>query len=241
MLTGKPALDVWDSCCIIGILNAEKDKLPALLSQTRLFEGGQALLGIPIGAVPEVVTLSDGTPAEQKIRTFMDNAYVVPLLPNLDVSFKSTSLRYRFDSKRMPELKTKAIAAGVPPDRANKLGVKDSEILATALVCKADRLTTYDPFLIFIGKEYIAPETGLIIGPPCFCRLCPPSPPSKRTASPAAPFCQNPIPPRSRHDTYIGRAKSTASSARLRVNKNGCAGRGQSSDGRSWAVENFGD
>ena len=75
-------------------------------------------------------------------------------------------MRYRFDSKRMLELKAKAIAAGVPPEQANKLGVKDSEILATALVYKADRLTTYDPFLIFLGKEYITPETGLIIGPP---------------------------------------------------------------------------
>jgi hypothetical protein len=96
----------------------------------------------------------------------MDNSYVVPLLPTLDVSFKSTSLRYRFDGKRMTDLKAKAIAAGVPPDKANKLGVKDSEILATALVYKADRLTTYDPFLIFIAKEYITPETGLIVGPP---------------------------------------------------------------------------
>ena len=166
MPNSKLALDVWDSCCIIGILNAEKDKLPALLSQTRLFESGGAMLGIPIAALPEIVTLSDGTPAEQKVRAFMDNPYVVPLQSTLDVSYKSVNLRYRFDSARMPELKTKAIAAGVPPDRANKLTVKDSEILATALVYNADRLTTYDPFLIFLGKEYLTPETGLIISSP---------------------------------------------------------------------------
>jgi len=28
------------------------------------------------------------------------------------------------------------------------------------------RLTTYDPFLLFIGKEYITPETGLVIDLP---------------------------------------------------------------------------
>lgn len=166
MPNSKPALDVWDSCCIIGILNAEQDKLPALLSQKRFFESGGAMLGIPIAALPEIVTLSDGTPAEEKVRAFMDNPYVVSLQSNLDVSFKSANLRYRFDSTRMPELKAKAIAAGVPPDRANRLTVKDSEILATAMVYKADRLTTYDPFLIFLGKEYLTQETGLIIAPP---------------------------------------------------------------------------
>jgi hypothetical protein len=49
---------------------------------------------------------------------------------------------------------------------ANRLKSRDSEILATALVYKAQRLTTYDPFLCFLGKEYITPETGLVIGPP---------------------------------------------------------------------------
>lgn len=37
---------------------------------------------------------------------------------------------------------------------------------ATAIVHKAKRLTTYDPFLCFLGKEYIEPETGLVISPP---------------------------------------------------------------------------
>ena len=72
----------------------------------------------------------------------------------------------RFDSKRMPELYDKAVAAGVPKDQAKKLGAKDSEILATALFYQADRLTTYDPFLLFLGREYIEKETGLIIDRP---------------------------------------------------------------------------
>jgi hypothetical protein len=162
----KPDLDVWDSCCLIGVLNKEQDKLPALLAQTQHFETGKAILGIPTTAVTEVVTLSDGTPAEPKLKEFLDNHYVELLQPTLEVSLMSGKLQYRFDSKRMPELKAKAIAAGVPNNQAHRLGSRDSEILATALVYKAQRLTTYDPFLIFLGKEYITPETGLVIGPP---------------------------------------------------------------------------
>ncbi len=162
----KPELDVWDSCCLIGVLNREQDKLPALLAQTQFFETGKAILGIPTTAVTEVVTLSDGTSAEAKLQEFLDNHYVELLQPTLEVSLMSGKLQFRFDSKRMPELKAKAIAAGVPSDQCNRLKSRDSEILATALVYKAQRLTTYDPFLIFLGKEYITPETGLVIGPP---------------------------------------------------------------------------
>jgi hypothetical protein len=166
MQSSKPVLDVWDSCCLIGILNAEADKLPALLAQTRLFETGASVLGLPIAALDEVVTLSDGTAAEEKVRAFLLNPYVLPLHSNLEVSFKSKSLRMRFNSKNMPDLYTKAVAAGVPKDQAKKLGVKDSEILASALFYEADRLTTYDPFLLFLGREFIEKETGLIIAPP---------------------------------------------------------------------------
>ena len=103
MQSSKPALDVWDSCCLIGILNDEKDKLPALLAQTCFFETGAAMLGLPIAVLDEVVTLSDGTSAQEKVKAFLLNPYVLPLHPNLEVSFKSKSLRIRFDSKRMPE------------------------------------------------------------------------------------------------------------------------------------------
>lgn len=164
--SSKPTLDVWDSCCLIGILNDERDKLPALLAQTRFFETGAAMLGLPIAALDEIVTLSDGTSAEEKVRAFLLNPYVLPLHSNLEVSFKSKSLRMRFDSKRMPEMYDKAVAAGVPRDQAKKLGVKDSEILASALFYEASRLTTYDPFLLFVGREYVEKETGLIIDLP---------------------------------------------------------------------------
>jgi hypothetical protein len=162
----KPELDVWDSCCLIGVLNKEQDKLPALLAQMQYFESGKAILGIPTTAVTEVVTLSDGTPAEPKLKEFLDNHYVELLQPTLDISLMSGKLQFRFDSKRTPEVRAKALAAAIPRDQASRLKSRDSEILATALVYKAQRLTTYDPYLVFLGKEYITPETGLVISPP---------------------------------------------------------------------------
>ncbi len=166
MPSNKPALDVWDSCCLLGILNSEKDKLPALLSQTQKFENGTAVLGIPIVVVSETVTLSDGTSAEKPVSKFLDTPYVVPLQATQEVAVTSSRLQFRFDTKRMPDLRAKAIAAGVPKDNANKLRRADADVLATALVYKAARLTTYDPFLLFIGNEYITPETGLVIDMP---------------------------------------------------------------------------
>jgi hypothetical protein len=162
----KPELDVWDSCCLIGVLNKEQDKLPALLAQAQYFETGKAILGLPSAVVTEVVTLADGSAAGPKVREFLDNSYVELLQSTIEVSMKSSELQHRFDSRRMQELKAKAIAAGVPPDQANRLKSRDSEILATAIVHKAKRLTTYDPFLTFLGREYITPETGLVISPP---------------------------------------------------------------------------
>jgi hypothetical protein len=162
----KPELDVWDSCCLTGILNAEKDKLPALLSQTRRFEQGEAILGIPIVTISEVGTLSDGTPAQPMIEKFLQNPYVETLLATPEVGFLSGKLQHRFDSRRLPELREDAIKAGVPKNQVVRLKLADAEVLATALHYKAKRLTTYDPFLIFIGEKYITPETGLIIGPP---------------------------------------------------------------------------
>ena len=166
MPSSKPTLDVWDSCCLLGVLNGEKDKLPALLSQTQEFETGSAVLGIPSVVVSETVTLSDGTSAEEKMTKFLDNPYVVPLQATQEVAMKSSQLQFRFDSRRMPELREKAIVAGVPKDKASRLTRADSDIIATALVYKAERLTTYDPFLIFIGEQYITPDAGLVIGLP---------------------------------------------------------------------------
>ena len=166
MPSTKPALDVWDSCCLLGVLNGEKDKLPALISQTQKFEDGIAVLGIPSVVVSETVTLSDGTSAEEKMSRFLDNPYVVPLQATREVATLSSRLQYRFDTKRMTDLRAKAIAAGVPKDNANKLKRADADVLATAIVYKAARLTTYDPFLLFVGKEYITTETGLVIDLP---------------------------------------------------------------------------
>jgi hypothetical protein len=62
----------------------------------------------------------------------------------------------------MPKLKEEAIAAGVPKGNC-RLTRPDSDILATALVYKAARLTTYDPFLLFLGREFIAKDSALVI------------------------------------------------------------------------------
>ena len=78
------------------------------------------MLGLPMAALDKVVTLSDGTSAEQKVRDFLANPYVLPLNPNLEISFKSKNLRMRFDSKTLPEMYDKAVAAGVPKDQAKK-------------------------------------------------------------------------------------------------------------------------
>jgi predicted nucleic acid-binding protein len=164
--SSKPTLDVWDTCCIIGLFNNEKDKVPALLAQTQLFESGAVILGLPIAVLDEVITLADGSSAETKLREFLENPYVLRLQSNVEVSFLSKNLRVRFDGERSPEVTEKALLAGVSKKQAKKLAAKDSEILATAIFYKADRLTTYDPFLIFLGKQYLQKEFGIIIAPP---------------------------------------------------------------------------
>lgn len=165
-MPSNPQLDVWDSCCLLGVLNNEQDKVPALLAQMPKFESGSAVLGIPSVVISEVVTLADGSPAEGPIKSFLSNPFVQILAPTVEVHFLSAHLQYRFDSRRLPELKEKAIAAGCSPDQATRLRSKDAEILATALHYKADRLTSYDPFLRFLGEEYITKESGLVIGIP---------------------------------------------------------------------------
>lgn len=165
-MPNKPELDVWDSCCLIGTLNNEQDKVPALLAQIPRYEAGEAVLGVPNGVISEVVTLADGSPAAEPVKRFLANPYIEILTPTVEVSILSSQLQYRFDSRRMPELKDKAIAAGCSPEQALRLRSKDAEILATALHYKATRLTTYDPFLRFLGQEYLTKETGLVIDVP---------------------------------------------------------------------------
>ena len=163
-MPSKPELDVWDSCCLIGVLNDERDKVPALLAQMPKFESGESVLGIPQVVISEVVTLADGSPAELPLKKFLANTYVEILTPTVEVGILSGRLQYRFDSRRMPELKNKAVAAGCPANQTIRLRTKD--VFATALHYKANRLTTYDPFLRFLGQEYIAAEMGLIIDVP---------------------------------------------------------------------------
>lgn len=165
-MPNRPDLDVWDTCCLIGVLNAEQDKVPALLAQIPRYESGDAILGIPNGVISEVVTLADGSSAAEPLKQFIANPYIETLTATVEVSILSGQLQHRFNSQRMPELKTKAIAAGCSKEQAIRLRAKDAEILATALHYKAARLTTYDPFLRFLGREYITPETGLVIDPP---------------------------------------------------------------------------
>jgi predicted nucleic acid-binding protein len=165
-MPNKPELDVWDSCCLIGVLNGEKDKVPALLAQMPKYESGDAVLGVPNGVISEVVTLADGSSAAEPLKRFLANSYIQTLTPTVEVSILSGQLQHRFNSKRMPDLKTKAIAAGCSKDQAVRLRSKDADILATAMHYKAARLTTYDPFLRFLGQEFITKETGLVIDIP---------------------------------------------------------------------------
>ncbi len=165
-MLSKPELDVWDSCCLIGVLNNEQDKIPSLLAQMPRFEAGEAVLGVPNGVISEVVTLADGSSAAEPLKRFLANSYIQTLTLTVDASIRSGQLQHRFDSKRMPDLKEKAIAAGCSKDQAIRLRAKDADILATALHYKANRLTTYDPFLRFLGKEYLTRETGLVIDTP---------------------------------------------------------------------------
>jgi predicted nucleic acid-binding protein len=162
----KPELDVWDSCCLIGVLNNEVDKVPALLAQITRFESGEAILGVPNGVISEVVTLADGSSAEEPLKRFLANPFIQTLTPTVEVSILSGQLQYRFDSRRMPDLRNKAIAAGCSSHQSVRLRSKDAEVLATALHYKARRLTTYDPFLRFLGQEYVTKEKGLIIDAP---------------------------------------------------------------------------
>lgn len=46
-MPNKPDLDIWDSCCLIGVLDDEQDKVPALLAQVPKYESGAAILGVP--------------------------------------------------------------------------------------------------------------------------------------------------------------------------------------------------
>jgi predicted nucleic acid-binding protein len=165
-MPSKPDLDVWDSCCLIGVLNGEKDKVPALLAQMSRYESGEAVLGVPNGVISEVVTLADGSSAAEPVKRFLANSYIQTLTPTVEVSILSGQLQHRFNSQRMPDLKERALAAGCPKDQAIRLRSRDADVLATALHYKATRLITYDPFLRFLGREFIEKEARLVVDIP---------------------------------------------------------------------------
>ena len=142
----SPDLDVWDSCCLIGVLNNEQDKLPALLAQHNTLRLEKLFWESRPRAVTEVVTLSDGTPAEPKSKEFLDNPYVELLQPTLEVSIKSGNAPIPFRQQTDARVEDESDCRGVSRGSSNRLKSRDSEILATALVYKAQRLTTYDPF-----------------------------------------------------------------------------------------------
>lgn len=153
MPSKTPELIVWDTCCILGVLNEENDKLPGLLSEIVRCESGRAYLGIPSTAISEIVTLANGLPADSAVEEFLNNTYVQTLQAHREVGQLAGRLQFRFQVSQMPDLKEQALKFGCPPDQAKRLRRADSEVLATAIVYKATRLTTYDPFLKFIGRE----------------------------------------------------------------------------------------
>jgi hypothetical protein len=150
---------------LLGLFNNEHDKIAGLRYEIAECEGGRAYLGIPIAAMAEVVRLNDGQPADKVLEAFLDYRFVQQLNSTKEVGLLTGKLRYRFDFRTQEEMLQRAVAFGCPVDQ-KQLKAKDAEILATAIVYKAARLTTYDPFLKFIGQEFIKPEYGVVVGPP---------------------------------------------------------------------------
>jgi hypothetical protein len=160
-----PDLYVWDTCCILGLFNNEQDKIAGLLSEIAQCEAGRAYLGVPTAAMGEVVRLADGQPADKALEAFLDQHYVQQLNNTREIGLLTSQLRFRFDLRNQPEKLQLAVAFGCPTDQ-KQLKAKDAEIIATTIVYNAARLTTYDPFLRFIGQEFITPEFGVIVDVP---------------------------------------------------------------------------
>ena len=165
MPSKTPNLFVWDTCCLFGLFNDERDKLPGLRYEISECEAGRAYIGVPTAAIGEVVRLNDGQPADKVLEAFLDNRFVQQLNNTREIGLLTSKLQYRFDLRAKPELLAKALDFGCPTDQ-KRLKVKDAEILATAIAYKATRLTTYDPLLCFLGREFIEPEYGLVVGMP---------------------------------------------------------------------------
>ena len=160
-----PALIAWDSCCILGLFNKEQDKIAGLVYELRECEEGRAVLGVATASLGEVTSLADGTPALETLEQFLQLPFVQLLTGTKEVGLLANRLGHRFDLRTQPELLEKARAFGCPRDQ-KRLKSKDAEILATAIVYKAAQLTTYDPFLRFLGAEFISKEFVIAVDIP---------------------------------------------------------------------------
>lgn len=165
MATRTPILIAWDSCCILGLFNKESDKLSQLTYELRECEEGRAVLGIAFATLSEITKLADGSPALQTLELFLQLPFVQLLNGNKEVGLLANRLVDRFDLRGQPDLLEKSREFGCPPDQ-KRLRSKDADILATAIVYKAVRLTTYDPLLRFLGTEFIRSEYGMIVDKP---------------------------------------------------------------------------
>ena len=165
MPSKPPLLIDWDSCCLLGLFNQEPDKLAGLTYELRECEEGRATLGIATATLGEVTRLADGSPALETLESFLELPFVQLLNNNKEVGLLANQLGQRLDLRSQPALLSEALAYGCPSDQ-KRLKSKDAEILATAIIYKAARLTTYDPFLRFIGAKFIQPEFGMIVDKP---------------------------------------------------------------------------
>ncbi len=164
-MPSRSPLIVWDSCSVIGYFNKEEDKITGLRYEINECAFGRSVLGIATASLGEIVYLADGSAAFPALEDFLDLPFLQQLNNNQQVGLLSSRLGHRFDFRQHPEILAKAEAFGCPKDQ-KRLKSKDAEILATAMVYEASRLTTYDPLLRFIGSEFLRPDTGLVVDYP---------------------------------------------------------------------------
>jgi hypothetical protein len=122
-------------------------------------------LGIASATLSEITRLADGSPAYPSLELFLQLPFIQLLNSNQEIGLLASRMGHRFDFSNNSELLAKAANFGCPKNQ-KRLKNKDAEILATAIVYKAVRLTTYDPFLRFLGAEFVQNESGMIVDTP---------------------------------------------------------------------------
>jgi len=165
MPSNSPSLIVWDSCCVLGYFNRETDKLAGLQYEINECSCQRGILGIATATLGEIVYLADNSPAYPVLEKFLKLPFIQQLNNNQEVGLLSSRLGHRFDLRDKPDSLSEAKLFGCPVDQ-KRLKSKDAEILATSIVYKASRLTTYDPFIRFIGQKYIRNEYGVVVDTP---------------------------------------------------------------------------